>query len=142
MKIPFEQFAYAVWVGIAEAVRIVRLSPGTGTGQISLTAGAVTVGTNNDKTGYALTAGSYSVRASSTQRGTIVLNTSTSGTATISSVTTTRAQETFGGYDTNVDLLSNSAIYITLTNATTVTATKSGGAAGVVVVSYVVPELF
>jgi hypothetical protein len=35
----------------------VLLSPGTGTGQISLTAGAVTAGTVSDKTGYALTAG-------------------------------------------------------------------------------------
>ena len=34
----------------------VLLSPGTGTGQISLASGAVTTGTNNDKTGYALTA--------------------------------------------------------------------------------------
>jgi hypothetical protein len=33
----------------------VLLSPGTGTGQISLSSGAVTVGTNNDKTGYSLT---------------------------------------------------------------------------------------
>ena len=32
----------------------VLLSPGTGTGQISLASGAVTVGTNNDKTSYAL----------------------------------------------------------------------------------------
>lgn len=32
----------------------VLLSPGTGTGQISLASGAVTVGTNNDKTGYSL----------------------------------------------------------------------------------------
>ncbi|NMC35014.1 MAG: hypothetical protein GYA36_21545, partial [Veillonellaceae bacterium] len=32
----------------------VLLSSGTGTGQISLSSGAVTVGTNNDKTGYAL----------------------------------------------------------------------------------------
>lgn len=32
----------------------VLLSPGTGTGQVSLSSGAVTVGTNNDKTGYAL----------------------------------------------------------------------------------------
>ena len=32
----------------------VLLSPGTGTGQISLSSGAVTVGTNNDKTGYSL----------------------------------------------------------------------------------------
>lgn len=30
----------------------VLLSPGTGTGQISITSGALTVGTNNDKTGY------------------------------------------------------------------------------------------
>ena len=32
----------------------VLLSPGTGTGQISLASGAVTVGTNNDKTAYSL----------------------------------------------------------------------------------------
>jgi hypothetical protein len=35
----------------------VLLSPGTGTGQISLSSGAVTVGTNNDKTGYGLADG-------------------------------------------------------------------------------------
>lgn len=34
----------------------VLLSPGTGTGQVSLSSGAVTVGTNNDKTGYSLSA--------------------------------------------------------------------------------------
>lgn len=34
----------------------VLLSPGTGTGQISLTSGAVTAGTVSDKTGYALSA--------------------------------------------------------------------------------------
>lgn len=34
----------------------VLLSPGTGTGQVSLSSGAVTVGTNNDKTGYGLAA--------------------------------------------------------------------------------------
>lgn len=34
----------------------VLLSPGTGTGQIVLTSGAVTVATNNDKAGYALSA--------------------------------------------------------------------------------------
>lgn len=34
----------------------VLLSPGTGTGQISLTSGAVTAGTVSDKTGYSLTA--------------------------------------------------------------------------------------
>jgi hypothetical protein len=35
----------------------VLLSSGTGAGQISLASGTVTVGTNNDKTGYALTSG-------------------------------------------------------------------------------------
>ena len=34
----------------------VLLSPGTGTGQLSLSAGAVTVGTNNDKSAYSLAA--------------------------------------------------------------------------------------
>lgn len=33
----------------------VLLSPGTGTGQVSLSSGSVTVGTNSDKTGYSLT---------------------------------------------------------------------------------------
>lgn len=32
----------------------VLLSPGTGTGQVSLSSGAITVGTNNDKTGYSI----------------------------------------------------------------------------------------
>lgn len=35
----------------------VLLSSGTGTGQVSLSSGTVTVGTNNDKTGYSLSAG-------------------------------------------------------------------------------------
>ena len=38
-----------------DASGYVKLSSGTGTGQVSLSSGAVTVGTNNDKTGYALT---------------------------------------------------------------------------------------
>lgn len=48
----------------------VLLSPGTGTGQISLSSGAVTVGTNNDKTGYTASTVSdktgYSLAASQT----------------------------------------------------------------------------
>jgi hypothetical protein len=46
--------------GIAQTARdigaSVLLSPGTGAGQLSLSAGAVTVGTNNDKGSYSLTA--------------------------------------------------------------------------------------
>jgi hypothetical protein len=38
----------------ATALPTVLLSPGTGTGQVLLTAGQVTVGTNNDKSGYSL----------------------------------------------------------------------------------------
>lgn len=46
----------------------VLLSPGTGTGQISLSSGAVTVGTNSDKTGYALTA-AYDAAKTAAQAG-------------------------------------------------------------------------
>lgn len=52
-----------------------------------------TIAVNNDKTGYTLTAGSYSIRASSTQRGTATLGNNTVNTASISSVTSTRATE-------------------------------------------------
>ena len=50
------------------------------------------VGANNDKTGYSLTAGSYSSRASSTQlaQGNII-NAATTANATISAVTLVRA---------------------------------------------------
>src|SRR3990167_1966689 len=62
---------------------------------------AVTVTTNNDKTGYSLTAGSYSIQASSVQRGTIQI-TATSQTASISSVTMTRAVEHQNGNSAEV----------------------------------------
>lgn len=53
----------------------------------------VTVTTNNDKTGYSLTAGSYAVLASSVQRGTITITSPNSAqTASVSTVTTTRTR--------------------------------------------------
>lgn len=53
----------------------------------------------NTKTGFSLTAGSYSVRASSTQRGTTVtVSTENTKNATISSVTTTRATVSHDGW--------------------------------------------
>ena len=91
----------------------VTIKAGTGTGEVALSSGQVTVGTNNDKTGYtastvsdktgytvstvsdktgySLTAGSYSIRASNTQQITASLasGTATSTTAAISSVTAT-----------------------------------------------------
>lgn len=59
----------------------VLLSPGTGTGQISLSAGAVTVGTNNDK-------GSYSLAASQTfnTTGSVGSVTSALGAAAVQSI--------------------------------------------------------
>lgn len=69
---------------------------GSGTGEILLSSGAVTAGTVNDKTGYSLTAGSYSVRASNSQRGTATTGAST-GDVSISAVTTTRATANHAG---------------------------------------------
>ena len=88
----------------------------------------VTVNANNDKTGYSLTAGSYVIRASSTQRGEIVYSGAGSGTASISSVTVTRATLQNGGHRTNT-ASTDAARYmgtLTITNATTVTSAKDG----------------
>lgn len=59
---------------------------------VALANRTVTVTTNNDKTGYSLTAGSYSIRASSTQRQ-VTSAASVNADVTFSSVTTTRATE-------------------------------------------------
>ena len=78
----------------------VTIKAGTGTGEVALSSGQVTVGTNNDKTGYtastvsdktgySLTAGSYSIRASNMQQITASL---ASGTATLSSLPFSRAR--------------------------------------------------
>ena len=53
--------------------------------------------TVSDKTGYALTAGSYSVRASNCQRGLGYLTSVASVAFTISSVTMTRTHVSYGG---------------------------------------------
>lgn len=82
------------------------------------------VGVNNDKTGYSLTAGSYVVRASSSQRGTIALAGVATNTAAVSSVTTTRAMLTNGsGYTTSASA-TDVPVMLDLTSATVVTATK------------------
>ena len=119
----------------------VTIKAGTGTGEVALSSGQVTVGTNNDKTGYtastvsdktgySLTAGSYSVRASSTQHVTASLSTgtSTSTTATISSVTTTRAVLEYGGNNANGATAGSEmdASHV-LTNATTITFNRVVG---------------
>jgi hypothetical protein len=117
--------ALAVWTQVPVALRTVEV---------------------NTKTGFSLTAGSYSVRASSTQRGTVSL-TSTSATATISSVTTTRANESYTG-DTNGTGASSGAdnryfsVRIILTAATTITGAVASSDGSNIVPAFTVEELF
>jgi len=95
---------------------------------------------NVGKTGYSLTAASYVVRASSNQRGSITMAAGvTSNTATISSVTTTRATLHFIGTQDNTN--GEGLVREDMTNATTVTATRnlSGGQAQT---GFEVSELF
>lgn len=86
---------------------------------------ATAVRSLTDKADFSLTAGSYSVRASSTQRATISqIDTQNNQAATIASVTVTRA---FLAGTTSGDQTANSSAVLglaVLTNATTVTATR------------------
>lgn len=100
------QIAYAAWNTVAVANRTVEV---------------------NTKTGFSLTAGSYSVRASSTQGGIVTLASTTSGTATISSVTTTRAFLSWLGNKSNAETVGDNIAQMVLTNATTITVTKLDG---------------
>jgi len=95
----------------------------------------------NTKTGFSLTAGSYSVRASSTQHAT-ANPVSTSITSVISSVTTTRATLGWNGVapPTSSDLAFTTRI--TLTNATTVTISRVNSSASGSETNYTVTELF
>ena len=99
----------------------------------------------NTKTGFSLTAGSYSVRASSVQGGTqsIANGAGPTNTSAISSVTTTRttldSAECSG--DTNTVGASSGGIRIDLTNATTVTGTREN-TSGVNNWSFRILELF
>ena len=117
------------------------ITSGTGTGQITLSSGTVTVGTNNDKTGYSLTAGSYVLHASNNQRGTVTMSGVSTNTATISSVTTTRSRLAYLGDYNDQNNTSFAMSILALTNATTITATR-GAATGAVTTSYEVEETF
>ena len=79
----------------------------------------------------------------SVQTGTIVItNTNLTNTATVSSVNTAKSVVLFGGWTT--DNASGTLIfspYLTLTNATTVTATRSN-TANTTTVSYTVLEFY
>lgn len=63
----------------------VLLSNGTGTGQISLSSGAVTVGTNSDKTGYQLTSG-YDPAKTAAQAGDAMTLTTLYGNALVAAI--------------------------------------------------------
>ena len=98
----------------------------------------------NTKTGFSLTAGSYEVRASSTQAGSISIGAGVaSNTATISSVTTTRALVFFTGSrdDTSTATPDFYLGRLLLTNGTTVTASRENTTT-VLQVGYGVEELF
>lgn len=112
--------------------------------QVPLTNRTVTVG---DKTGYSLTAGSYSIRASSTQHGTgTVASSSSSGSATISSVTTTRASHSYGGHSddlNNTPIAEAAWMRSTLAGATSVTGVRDAAdASQSLIFGYCVAEFF
>ena len=88
----------------------------------------------NTKTGFSLTAGSYSVRASSSQRGSITLSSVATNTATISSVTLTRAHLSGGGYNGDATAAAGTTDWPTsvrLSSATDVTAARGNSASGI-----------
>ena len=95
-----------------------------------------------DKSGFSLTAGSYSVRASSNQRGTVTItDTNSSNTATITSVTTTRAKLMHAGHNAGTSVSTDNETYVVLTNGTIVTVNR-GGTVGAVTTAFEVEELF
>lgn len=96
-----------------------------------------------DKAGFTLTAGSYSIRPSSTQRGTQSVASGT-GALTISSVTTTRAQEDYAGDTANTSASTDRqwACYCQLTAATTVTFTRFSASASTNTAGVSIIEVF
>ena len=116
--------AVAVWTQVPVANRLVEV---------------------NTKTGFSLTAGSYSVRASSLQTGTLLLASATSNTAAVSSVTVTRAKVLQSGFSSDDAASANWPVYyprMILTNATTVTGNRNTGGAINTTQVYTVEELF
>jgi hypothetical protein len=92
-----------------------------------------------DKTGYSLTAGSYSIRASSDQVvHASIVSPNTSVAATIASVTLTRAFAAFGGTTVSTNEPENRAMGRgRITASTTYTATRAGTAGDTVVTAHI-----
>lgn len=77
---------------------------------------------------------------SNTQSGNIVINAALTGTATISSISTTKSLLSWGGVATDNANLNRAFMYIGLTNATTVTGTKGSNAASTATSTFTVLE--
>ena len=97
----------------------------------------------NTKTGFSLTAGSYSVRASSIQRAEQLLTGTTSSVAAVSAVTLARAYLSFGGISsssTSGNFLEGAARV--RMSATTQTFVSTNGNANWTLLTYELVELF
>ena len=100
------------------------------------------VGANNDKTGYSLTAGSYSVRGSSTQLANGAFSSNNQVNSTISSVTTTRAVLTINGNaPVAATAVADSLSIAQITTATNVQHDRGGSTSTATSLAYVL-ELF
>ena len=78
----------------------------------------------NTKTGFSLTAGSYTVRASSCQRALVASGGPLTTNTTVSSVTLTRAIENLNGSSTNNPDVSGALYNMRLTSTTNVQVEK------------------
>ena len=101
------------------------------------------IGTSSDTRANNTVLGWLNSPIKSIQRGTITIaNAATSGTATISSVGASKSMVFWLGTRTvNEPTLLDSMVTVTLTNATTVTATRSGNV-GVIYINYQVVEYY
>ena len=79
----------------------------------------------NTKTGFSLTAGSYTIRPTSTQQFYIIADGAASATATCSSVTTTRAVPLNNGDTSNATSFAEANCSLVITNGTTLTIYKN-----------------
>lgn len=98
----------------------------------------------NTKTGFSLTAGSYAVRASSSQRANATFSTSATVDVTIASVTTTRATAIAMGSSRGTDSYAGSQDEArgAVSAATTVTFTRTGSTRTDVAYATEVLEIF
>jgi hypothetical protein len=130
---------------VTGAVGSVTGAVGSVTGAVGSVSAQVSVSSNSDKTGYSLTAGSYSIRKSSVQRGVIsATSSSTTGTTggSLSAVTMANAPEHYLGHTSPSATGADSEFYIQLTSTSQVTATRTGTGANSPGIGWCVPEFW